>query len=299
MRYSFLQLTILIGLVFMTFGCVLAPNPAAISSNERNMTDAFVQTSQETPKIHVRASPKDLGIVLHQPVFVDLTIGNGYDQAIFLDLGANFREAFVFSIEFPNGTTQSIPAMQVEGLSLIGEVAVSPKAEYKQTLLLNEWFTPPTPGDYLVKGRIEGPATLEDGNRMTFNSTFQFKMTVMPEDIGSLEDVCKKIFGQLQRASNYAEAADAALALTYVNHSIATPFLKKAIISDKMVESVIINSLRVRGGSEAFEVLAFAIKEKPNSETAAQAISAMKWIEHHSADDDLKKEIKSFLQNRI
>lgn len=84
--------------------------------------------------------------------------------------------------------------------------------------------------------------------------------------------------------------------MSYVKNTVAVPYLQKALTSNKMAESVIINSLGARGGKLSVEVLIFAMNERPNSELAVHASATLEWIGHQSSDLEVKRMVRGALR---
>lgn len=287
-RYTLVLLTII------SMGGCFSENQSQL----RVMTQASASGESDVKKsliggIHFRASLHDSDVVLNQPVSIDLSVSNTLERDISIDLGANFKEAFIFTVESPDGSAQTLPRLQSEGIARIGNVKIESGKTYTQEVILNEWFIPTIPGEYTVK------IALSEYSKNWPSQSSQFGMKVKPEDTIRLNQIAKDLIDRINNSKTYGNAAKAALALTYVRNAVATPFLKDALLSGKMVESVIINSLRERGGREAVEVLIFARTQKPNSEISVHATAALNWIKHYTKDDKLKSEIMKHLRQDV
>lgn len=291
-------------LIFITFfsGCNdlagKAVDTSSSSEKTRNIT-SITTPNQDNSKtgnnVQISFSLVYSQIVLHQPIILTFSIQNKLEKSISLDLGENFKEGFLFTIIFPDGRISRLPQLKSEGIARTGNLLLKPKDTYTQEILLNEWTEFPTTGKYVVGGQLANFIKTDAGETVIVDSSFSIGIEIQPENAADLKKFCDRLFERLIQSKGYAEAAEAALTLSYVKDPVAVPFLQEALMSNKMVESVIINSLRDRGGAESVEVLIDAMNRKPNSEMVMQAKSALNWIDAHTADATLKAKIKQAL----
>jgi hypothetical protein len=78
---------------------------------------------------------------------------------------------------------------------------------------------------------------------------------ITAEDSVRLNESCASFAKQIEKASSYHEAADAALALSFVKDPIAVPYLKTALFAKQLVEPVTIDGLEKIGNKEAVQLL--------------------------------------------
>ena len=242
--------------------------------------------------IHFSLTQSDSKIVLHQPVIFTFLARNEGNETIKLNLGADFKENFSFQLIDPSLKRKQLPRLTPEGVAAIGEVFIRPNQTYSQQLLLNEWTAIEVPGSYILEGKISERITAGNGRNIQSPTSFIIKFNVDPYDKEHLKGFCRRLFNSFEKAESYSTAAEAALALTYVGDEMAIPFVTKALVSNRLTEAVIINSLRVRGGRQPIEILIIAAQEKPESEMASYAISSLRWIEFHTPDVKLKQRIR-------
>jgi hypothetical protein len=281
-------------------GCVTQNGGIPVSKKQdtaRVMEPIRKNPIQHAGEVQVLVFFADKRIVLNQPLAMNFVIKNGLDTNIKLDLGQNFKESFSFFLSMPDGRSLRLPRLQSEGISLKGEITIASNQTYSNELFLNEWLDIDKPGGYVLNGRLETPITTENGESVEYSSHFSVKFNVEKEDREYLKKIADKYFERFELASSFQDAANAALALSYLHSEVAAPYLRRVLMSDKMTESVVINSLRKRGGIVSAEVLIGVIKEKPNSEAAAQAIAALSWIKAQTADVKLKELISHALNN--
>ncbi len=260
------------------------------------MTNSKQSDKKNLDEVKVTFSFVDSEIVVHQPVLLNFVVQNGLEQTIKLDLGCNRKEEFLFKIIFLNGKKVQLPQMRCDGLSRVGVIFIKSEESYSQNILLNEWIDFSSPGNYVVEGRLTKPIETIDGKDLTVDLSFSLALEIKPENAEQLKKVSETLLKNILESNSYEKSAEAALALSYIKDPIAVPYLQAALTSNKLVETVIINTLRDLGGQTSVEALIGAISEKPNSEMASYAKSALKWIEVQSSDSKLKQKIDQFLQ---
>ncbi|MGB7068754.1 MAG: hypothetical protein WBD22_04615 [Pyrinomonadaceae bacterium] len=236
----------------------------------------------------------DSVIVVNQPVLVRLTFENHSNEAIRVDLGEDFKQGLSFTVTSPGQKRTKLPSLTREGISREGVFWLKSQQTYSQNIVLNEWTEFPKIGNYKVEMQMTNPIRTAGGETHPFTERATVALDVKPEDSQYLRSIAVNLEERLQQSKTYAEAAEIALALSYVQNPVAVPSLQQALLSDKMVESVIINSLRQQSGNESIDVLTGVIEKAPNSEAAIQARSALEWMERQISDSQLKERIRSF-----
>ena len=90
-------------------------------------------------------------------MILEFVVKNSSGQPIQLDLGNDLKESFFFSITTPDGKRVPLPQLYREGFRRVGRFLVDPGREYKQGLLLNEWYDFGVEGKYEVEVRLTQP----------------------------------------------------------------------------------------------------------------------------------------------
>lgn len=258
-----------------------------------NLKRAKMKASND---VEVSFSVVDPQIVLHQPVLLNFIVQNNFAQTIKLDLGQNFKEGFLFTVVFPNGKKVQLPQLTRDGFSSIGDVSLKSQETYTQKIVLNEWVEFASMGKYKIEGRLANPIKTEHGEIVKTDSSFSVTLDVQPRDADHLEKISASLLESIIQSNSYKESSEFALALSYVNDSVAAPYLQKALISNRMVEPIAIKGLERIGGKVAVQVLINIVSEKPDSETASLARYSLKMIERKSSDSEVKERINQFLQ---
>lgn len=284
-------------------GCTFQSESAAIrgsnlKSDKSEMTELEKNESVNQNDVYISFSAVDSRMVLHQPVIIDFKVKNELNQSVELDLGPNRKEGFIFTLVLPSGQEVKLPQLKRDGFSISGITLINPNEIYSQKLILNEWTDFASEGNYTLKARLANKVQAADGKSVHFKSAFISEFNIEGENSDRLRIVCEELIQQLFESNSYADAAQSALTLSYVKDPVSVPYLQKALASEKMVESVIINSLRESGGLESVEVLIDAMNKKPNSDLAVQAKSALNWIDTHTSDATVKATIREALSRK-
>lgn len=289
---------------FITFlsGCnnLVGEAVDSSSSEKKEIISNINNSKQNGPKmvnnVQISFSLVDSQIVLRQPVILKFVIQNGLEKPINLDLGENFKEGFLFTIVFPDGRRVQLPRLTSEGIARIGKLLLKPQQIYSQEILINEWTEFSTTGNYVVEGQLANPVKTENGETVIIDSSFNIGLEIKPENTEHLKKVCDALLKRIIESKTYAEAAEAAFILSYVKDSIAVPYLHKALALNKTVEPIVITGLERIGDKDSVQVLIDVISEKPESEVAALAKSALERIENKSLDLEVKRIIKQVLK---
>ncbi len=298
---KFFALLLLIFISFLS-GCnnLVGGTAGSSLSNKKKVISNATNLKQSNPKIvrdvQVSFFLADSQIVLNQPVLLKFVIQNGLEQSIKLDLGQNFKEGFLFTVISPDGRRSQLAQLRRDGLSLKGNLSLKPQETYTQKIILNEWTEFTTSGNYVIEGRLANPIKTENGETVVIDSGFSIGLEIKPENVEHLKEVSDDLFNRLIESKTYAEAAEAALILGYVKDSVAVPYLYKALISNKIVEPIVITGLERVGNKDSVQVLINVINEKPESELAALAKSALERIQNQSSDLEVKEMIKQVLK---
>jgi hypothetical protein len=223
---------------------------------------------------------------LHEPIILNLTIENSTSERLVVDLGANRKEVFLFTIKKPDGSRIELPLKTPEGSAMIGRVPLRPGQTYTQKLLLNEWFDFPTPGQYEISVRFVKPQLTPRGvDIYDIYAAPEFRTTlyVQPRDAARLKKICAELQTQILKAATVADATEPAEALTYINDPIAIPYFEELLNSRRLLERYAIAGLERVGTDEAVRVLKTASRSR-NTDTARlaqQALNRMKTPSKH------------------
>lgn len=164
-------------------------------------------------------------VTLHEPVFIQVSISNGLAEQITLDLGKDRKSKFLFLITQPDGLTASPPAIREAGVGAPGHVSVPPDQSYRQTLILNEWYQPEQVGRYQVRVRLPAEIRTESGRKIDTLTDGTLSLELSARESRTLKRQCELLAGRALDQTSQSEAAEAALALSYVQDPISVPYL--------------------------------------------------------------------------
>jgi hypothetical protein len=164
-------------------------------------------------------------ITLHEPVFIRVSISNGLPEQISLDLGKERKSKLLFSITQPDGLTASPPAIPETGFGAQGRVSVPPDERYTQTVVLNEWYQPGQVGRYQIRVRLPAEIRTESGRKIDTSSDGTLSLEIRPRSAQTLERQCERLARSALDQTSGSKAAEAALALAYVEDPICVQYL--------------------------------------------------------------------------
>jgi hypothetical protein len=248
----------------------LAPSAVNKSDGQSKASPPKDDATQIT-KIDVSYSLAKSQVTLHEPVILTFTVKNSLTQAVNLDLGADRKQNFIFTIKQPDGTTIQLPQLRREGISRMGRLSVDPGKTYTQEILLNEWYEFPMIGKYELSARLAKPMQNSEGASIE-PAEFHSTLDIQPRNAERLEQIAAGLADQVSASSSYEEAAQAALKLSYINDPVAVPYMGKVLSSNHMVEAIAIAGLERVGDEEAIHALTDAsVRQKGETRELARA----------------------------
>ena len=254
---------------------------ALSSPQDRSTLNQNASDASRTLKVTISYSLAKDRVTLHEPVIFNVMFANNSSEPVIVDLGANLKETFAFTIGKPNGMKVKTPQKVPEGSALLGRVPLHSGETYSEKLLLNEWFDFDAAGKYEISVRLAKPHITPKGIDVAdiYNAPeFQTTLYIEPRDPTRLNEVCANLESQITNASSVAEAQEPAEALSYVTDPIAIPYLQAVINSGQMVQASAIVGLERIGGEEAIQALRTASQSK-NRDAAFLATRALERLE--------------------
>lgn len=201
-----------------------------------------------------------LSVSLHEPVFVNFQILNGHTEEIRLNLGPGRKQNFQLTIIDPDGVTVRPLQARTGGFTASGQIAIPPGKVYKQTLLLNEWYSFTKVGNYVVQASQLSPIENASGNPVQgLSSEKPLYFQIQPRDADRLKEVCQQLMSQAL-SSSFWTALEAAITLGYINDPIAVPYLDRVLSGGGDVKLAAIPGLVRIGSAEAVQTLRAHLK---------------------------------------
>jgi hypothetical protein len=233
-------------------------------------------------------------LTLHEPVIITFRVINQTDLPINLDLGQDRKWGFQFAITKPDGVKLDFPALIHEGVAAPGDVLVQSGETFTQELLINEWYDFPLPGKYELQGRLNKLIAVNKGSRYETDPGFRAALEIGPSDELTLAKTCDTLTNQIEASNSYEQAADAARTLSYIEDPIAVPYLRRVLLSKKLVEPLAIKGLEQIANEAAVRVLIESLKVV-YADTAVLSRSALTRIRNQTHDPELRQEIDHVL----
>ena len=259
---------------------------------------AFAQSNGSHPSLTGVAISFDFPqqrLTLHEPVILTFKVTNNTAGAIRLFLGEDRKAGFSFTLTRPDGKTVKLPLYRPEGLSVSGTLSVQPSESYFQNLLLNEWYDFASLGIYELDARLVQPIRSNDGTIYGEDAGFRARIEIMPRDELALAKACDALASTVEGAASYSQAAEAALALSYVRDPAAVPYLRRVLKAQGMVNNIAIKGLEEIANQSAVQVLIEGLQME-YADTAALSRSALDRIRNQSGDPAIRQEIDSAMK---
>jgi hypothetical protein len=156
-----------------------------------------------------------------------------------LNLGWDKPDQIYFTAQGPSGSME-IHEPWPNGFDQIGrfgKVSISPKGTYTQEIVLSQWASFDTPGDYSIELHLRGPLGLETPDSLQVQ-TETASLRVESDALSLVQRHCSEEWNRLKGAHNGGEAMDATLFLGNVRSPLAVPFMSAAWIRNTPWRSV-------------------------------------------------------------
>jgi hypothetical protein len=294
--------TLLVSFVFFNGYKNLAQNMQNSQLDNQSVTKHNSEPTQSgleiLSNVQVSLSLTNSQISLHEPIILDFVVQNDLAKTIELNLGEDRKEAFLFVLVYPDGKRVTLPQLRSDGIFRRGEVSIQARQIYTQKLLLNQWIQFKSPGKYILEGGLANPIKSESGRIIPVNSAFSLTLDIKPRNSEHLKEVSALLVRRIEESSTYGEAAETALALSYINDPVVVTDLQKVLTLDKMVEPILIKGLERICSKESVQVLIDTIYGKPLSEDALLAKSALETMNSQCSSLEVKQMIRQVMQSK-
>jgi hypothetical protein len=235
-------------------------------------------------------------VSLREPVVVVFEVHNGLSQPITVTVGALVRQFFDFSLTTPRG--QILRKEPFGGLVDIvtagdGKIIVAPGADYKEQLVMNQWFPFAAQGTYTLTSTLTSDIETEDGSFQAEAQTAQLR--VNPRDPARLNKICAELEAQAEAASTVEASQGPTRALSYVEDPIAVPYLARVLSAHTLSYEMAIAGLQRIGDDAATEVLLSALHDS-YGDIEISASRALSQMEGRIANPRLRETVKQAIQ---
>ncbi len=273
--------------IFLGLCCSLAIGTIAVESRTGHFS------SKPPSQVDVRFGFQENVVTLHEPVVVLFEVHNGLKQPITVTVGALVRQFFDFSLTTPSG--QVLHKAPFDGQVDIvtvgnGKITVEPGADYKEPLVMNQWFPFATQGTYTLTSRLTSDIETEDGSFQTESETAQ--LHVNPKNPARLNKICEELAKQVVTAPNAHAAQEPARVLSYVEDEIAVPYLARVLSTNTLTQRFAVAGLERIGNDAAVEVLLSTLNNDNNADAAQLATMSLGRMQDRIANPRLKETVK-------
>jgi PBS lyase HEAT-like repeat len=231
-------------------------------------------------------------VTLHEPVFLDVSINNGFTEDIKTDLGTNRMSKFAFSIVDPIGNKGSVLKLNEEGFGRVGIISIGSGHTYNQRLLLNVWYPFVEPGKYVVMPQLD--FTFKTNTDAIMEPRYKESLTleVLPRNEARLKTICQELSDKIIDSHHHVpERLDAALTLSHVVDPVAIPYLGRVLSTTApylaTFRRMAIQGLERIGNRDAVNAIIANLKNR-DPETESMAEYALYNIKKKTSDDDLR-----------
>ena len=254
----------------------------------------------ETPRVPAQVNVhfrfQDSVVTLHEPVVVFFEVHNGLAQPITVEVGALVRQFFDFSLTTPSG--QVFRKDPYGGLVDIvtagtGKIKIEPGSDYKEPLVMNQWFNFANQGTYTLTSRLTSQIETADGSFQAESQTAQLLITA--RDPTRLKKICADLEQQAEIATTVEAAQFPALALSYVNDPIAVPYLARLLSAHTLAYAKAVAGLDRIGNDDAIEALLSAPNENWG-DTAELATRSLARMQDRIANPRLRETVKNAVE---
>ncbi|MGC1616624.1 MAG: hypothetical protein WA736_18250 [Candidatus Acidiferrum sp.] len=261
---------------------------------------SFASTSQapNVPKqvdVHFRFQEKV--VTLHEPVVLLFEVHNGLKQPITLTVGSLTRQFYDLTLTTPNG--QALHKDPFNGqIDIVtvgsGKITVEPGADYKEPLVMNQWFPFEGQGTYSLTSKLTSDIETADGSFQAESQTAQ--LLINARDPVRLNKICADLEQQAEMATTVEAAQFPALALSYVNDPIAVSYLARLLSAHTLAYAKAVPGLERIGNDDAVEVLLSALNENWG-DTAELATRSLARMQNRIANPRLKETVQKAAQH--
>jgi hypothetical protein len=260
------------------------------------VVDAKNQVPNTPKEVQVHFRFQERVLTLHEPVVALFEVHNGMTKPVVVTVGATVRQFFDLSLKIPSGEVLHKDPYegQVDIVSYGGgTVTVEPGANYSEPLVLNRWFPFQSEGTYTLTSRLTSDIITADGDFRPGSETQH--LLVNPREPARLNKICAELEKQAESATTVDAAQFPALALSYVNDPIATPYLARLLSAHALSYAPAVVGLERIGTDEAAEVLLAALNEHWG-DIGDLALVSLTRMQDRIHDPNLKETVKKTVE---
>jgi hypothetical protein len=254
---------------------------------------------------HAPKAPKQVDVhfrfqegvaTLHEPVVLLFEVHNGLKQPITVTVGSLTRQFYDLTLTTPRGQVLRKDPFngQVDIVTLgDGKIIVAPGADYKEPLVMNQWFPFESQGTYSLTSKLTSDIETADASFQAESQTAQ--LLINARDPTRLNKICADLEQQAEMTSTAEAAQFPALALSYANDPIAVSYLARLLSAHTLAYEKAVKGLERIGTDEAVEVLLSALNENWG-DIAELATTSLGRMQDRIANPGLKETVKKAVE---
>jgi hypothetical protein len=193
------------------------------------------------------------------------------------DFGKNNTSMLALDVLQPDGQALRDRRANQAGLGVLGEHSLNSGADYKQTLILNEWLDFNQIGVYQIRLLLETRFVGAGGAILSTPEPLNLEVEIAPRNETNLRETCARLAAGATGGSDVESRRHAVHALTYVRDDVAVPYLASILENTDRFDWEVIRALERIGTLEARVVLQDA-SQNADVERATMAADALKRI---------------------
>lgn len=259
-------------------------------------TVATTSHSASVPKqVDVQFKFQESSVTLHEPVVLLFEVHNGLKQPITLTVGSLTRQFFDLTLTTPSGKVLHKDPFngQVDIVTIgDGKIIVAPGADYKESLVMNQWFPFENQGAYSLTSKLTSNIQTADGDFLAEGQTAELLIT--SRDPARLAKICAELARQVETSANADAAQEPARTLSYVDDPIAVPYLARVLSTNTLTYSRAIAGLERIGNVDAVETLLSVVDK--DSDVGEQARRSLTRLQDRIAETRLQDAVKKAVE---
>jgi hypothetical protein len=263
--------------------------------SQRLKTSKNYVDSVSKPKINVAFSLQNKHLTVGEPIILILEVTNNSDEPISVHLGVNRRTGFALEIRKSDSTILKGKHPPEPDFGSTGVIRVDPLRTFNYTVLVSEWFPPLSPGEYTLLVGLKHPVVTQGSKKTSNTGISALQLSIGGKDTGRLASMAEQLLGTILTNDRLDDRWFAARSLTYVQDPLVIPFIERALLSNRSVEQVLVDTLVEQASEDAVNILIGLATKMTDRKSLLMVEFALETLERQLQDARLKEKIKSTL----
>ena len=248
----------------------------------------------ETLEVSFEVTAKE--ITLHEPIFLQVTLGNPGRSAVEVDLGVDGVGNYRFALADSEGKRVEAPVLSGEGFHFEDEITLNAGELHEQRLLLDRWLQVEEAGKYLLEAWLSGAVSFAGGHKLKPPGAQYLAFEVLPRSEDRLEKTCRQLAATAIQLRDMEQSMMAAEALSRVADPIAVSGLDKILRNGFLpTQNFAVQGLQRIGDKTAVEALSRGLRL--GGTIGREARRALEKLHRRGTDPELLKMIDEALQS--